>query len=49
MPAILSSDDYDLWLDPGMANVAAAFDLLKPFDARQMRRFPVKRSDQSRR
>jgi len=41
MPVILSSDDYDLWLDPGMTNVAAASELLKPFDARQMRCFPV--------
>jgi len=41
MPVILSSDDYDLWLDPGMTNVAAASDLLKPFDARRMRCFPV--------
>ena len=41
MPVILSSDDYDLWLDPGMTNVAGASELLKPFDARQMRCFPV--------
>jgi putative SOS response-associated peptidase YedK len=41
MPVILSSDDYDLWLDPGMTNVAAASELLKPCDARQMRCFPV--------
>ena len=41
MPVILSSDDYDLWLDPGMTNVAAASELLKPFDVRQMRCFPV--------
>jgi len=24
---------YDVWLDPGMQNVAAASELLKPFDA----------------
>jgi len=41
MPVILDPDSYDLWLDPGMTNVAAASDLLKPFDARQMRCFPV--------
>jgi putative SOS response-associated peptidase YedK len=34
-------DGYELWLDPGMTNVDAATDLLKPFDARPMRRFPV--------
>jgi putative SOS response-associated peptidase YedK len=41
MPVILDPDGYDLWLDPGMTNVAAASDLLKPFDARLMRSFPV--------
>jgi putative SOS response-associated peptidase YedK len=30
MPVILDSEAYDLWLDPGMQNVAAASDLLKP-------------------
>jgi putative SOS response-associated peptidase YedK len=34
-------DGYDLWLDPGMTNVDAASDLLKPYDARAMRSFPV--------
>jgi putative SOS response-associated peptidase YedK len=41
MPVILDPDSYDLWLDPGMKDVSAASDLLKPFDARQMRCFPV--------
>ena len=41
MPVILDPDCYDLWLDPGMTNVAAASDLLKPYDARLMRCFPV--------
>jgi putative SOS response-associated peptidase YedK len=41
MPVILDPDGYELWLDPGMKNVRAASDLLKPFDARQMRCFPV--------
>jgi putative SOS response-associated peptidase YedK len=41
MPVILDPDAYDLWLDPGMANVAAASELLKPYDARQMRCYPV--------
>jgi putative SOS response-associated peptidase YedK len=30
-----------LWLDPGMTNVAAASELLKPYDARLMRCYPV--------
>jgi putative SOS response-associated peptidase YedK len=41
MPVILRKDDYDVWLDPGMTNVAAASELLKPFDARLMRCYPV--------
>jgi len=41
MPVILDPDAYDLWLDPGMTNVAAASELLKPFEARLMRCFPV--------
>ena len=41
MPVILDVDSYDLWLDPGMTNVAAASDLLKPYDARLMRCYPV--------
>jgi putative SOS response-associated peptidase YedK len=41
MPVILDPDAYELWLDPGMTNVAAASELLKPFDARLMRRCPV--------
>ena len=41
MPVILDPDSYDLWLDSGMTNVSAASDLLKPYDARLMRCFPV--------
>jgi putative SOS response-associated peptidase YedK len=41
MPAILDPDSYDLWLDPGMQNGIAASDLLKPFDARLMRCYPI--------
>ena len=41
MPVILDPDDYDLWLDPGMRDVGAASDLLKPYDARSMRCYPV--------
>jgi putative SOS response-associated peptidase YedK len=41
MPVILDPDAYDLWLDPGMQNVSAISGLLKPFDARQMRCYPV--------
>jgi putative SOS response-associated peptidase YedK len=41
MPVILDPDSYDLWLDPGMQDVAAASDLLKPYDARLMRCYPI--------
>jgi len=41
MPVILDPDAYDLWLDPGMQNVAAICDLLKPYDARLMRSYPI--------
>ena len=41
MPVILRKDDYDVWLDPGMQNVAAISELMKPCDARLMRCYPV--------
>lgn len=41
MPVILDRASYELWLDPGMQNVAAISELLKPCDARLMRCFPV--------
>jgi putative SOS response-associated peptidase YedK len=40
-PVILDPDRYHLWLDPGMQNVAAVSELLKPYDARLMRCYPV--------
>jgi len=41
MPVILDRESYDLWLDPGMQNVAAISELLKPYDASQMQLYPV--------
>ena len=41
MPVILDPDSYDLWLDPGMRDLSAASELLRPYDAQQMRCFPV--------
>jgi putative SOS response-associated peptidase YedK len=41
MPVILDPDIYDLWLDPGMRDVRAVSDMLKPYDARLMRSYPV--------
>jgi putative SOS response-associated peptidase YedK len=41
MPVILDPDSYDLWLDPGMKDVATASEMLKPYDARLMRCYPI--------
>jgi putative SOS response-associated peptidase YedK len=41
MPVILDPDCYDLWLDPGMTDVATISEMLKPYDARMMRSYPV--------
>jgi putative SOS response-associated peptidase YedK len=41
MPVILDPSNYDLWLDPGMRNVDALSEMLKPYDARNMRSYPV--------
>jgi len=38
---ILDADGYDVWLDPGMNDVGAASELLKPYDAHLMRCYPV--------
>ena len=41
MPAILKPEDYDLWLDPGMTNVALIADVLRSIDPRLMKKYPV--------
>jgi putative SOS response-associated peptidase YedK len=41
MPVIIDPDAYDLWLDPGMKDVGAASEQLKPYDSRLMRCYPV--------
>jgi len=41
MPVILDPDCYDLWLDPGMKDVSATSDLLKPYDAQAVRCYAV--------
>ena len=43
MPAILRPDDYDLWLDPGIIDPARVANLLTPFDAQLMKKYPVVR------
>jgi putative SOS response-associated peptidase YedK len=41
MPVILEPESYDLWLDPGMTDVQVVSELLKPYDAKSMRCYPV--------
>ncbi len=41
MPVILTPEDYDRWLDPGITNPARVADLLKPCDASLLRKYPV--------
>jgi SOS response associated peptidase (SRAP) len=41
MPVILDPNAYELWLDPGMNDVGAASELLRPYDAQTMQCFPV--------
>jgi hypothetical protein len=41
MPVILDPDGYDMWLDPGMRDITAASELLKPYDAQFMRFYPI--------
>lgn len=41
MPVILDPDSYDLWLDPGMQDVTAISEVLKPYNANLMRSYPV--------
>jgi putative SOS response-associated peptidase YedK len=41
MPVILHPDNYDLWLDPGFVDFTAVSEMLKPYDARLMRCYPV--------
>jgi putative SOS response-associated peptidase YedK len=41
MPVILSPDNYDLWLDRGFREVASVSEMVKPYDAALMRRYPV--------
>ena len=41
MPVILDPAHYDLWLDPGMHNLAVVCELLKPYETRLMRCYPV--------
>jgi len=41
MLVIVEPDAYDLWLDPGVKDARVVSDMLRPYDARQMRCYPV--------
>jgi putative SOS response-associated peptidase YedK len=41
MPVIVAPDKYDVWLDPDARDFDAIKDILKPYEAAQMRRYPV--------
>jgi putative SOS response-associated peptidase YedK len=41
MPVIVTPDKYDVWLDPDVTDFDAIRDILKPYDADLMRRYPV--------
>jgi putative SOS response-associated peptidase YedK len=41
MPVILSRDGYGLWLDPAFQDTRSVSQMLKPFNAALMRRYPV--------
>jgi putative SOS response-associated peptidase YedK len=41
MPVIVQPDKYDLWLDPEVEDFEAIRAILQPYDASQMRHYPV--------
>lgn len=41
MPVILRPDDHELWLDPGFTNVEEITSMLRPYDARLMKKHAV--------
>ncbi len=43
MPVIVPPDKYEVWLDPDGTDFEAIRDILKPYDANLMRRYPVSR------
>jgi putative SOS response-associated peptidase YedK len=41
MPVIVPGDKYEIWLDPDVNDFEVIRDVLKPYDANSMRRYPV--------
>src|SRR5205807_3787658 len=44
MPVIVTPDKYDVWLDPDVKDFETIRDILKPYDANLMRRYPDRKS-----
>lgn len=44
MPAIIRPDDYDAWLDPGLADPGVVTGLIGPYPAESMEIYPVGRA-----
>jgi hypothetical protein len=38
---ILGPDNHDLWLDPAFRNITSVSEMLRPFEATMMNRYPV--------
>ena len=43
MPVIVPPDKYEVWLDPDVNDFETIRDILKPYDANRMRKYPVSR------
>jgi len=43
MPVIVTPEKYDVWLDPDVNDFNTIREILKPYDANLMRRYPVSR------
>ena len=43
MPIIVPPDKYDVWLDPDASDFNVIRDILRPYEANLMRRYPVSR------
>ena len=41
MPVILRPENHDLWLDPAFRNTISISEMLRPFEAKMMRSYPV--------
>jgi putative SOS response-associated peptidase YedK len=44
MPVIVAPEQYDLWLDPGVEDSPDLKQIMQPYDAREMRGYPVSKT-----